>query len=191
MDIFVDGSQKGLEKLEALIKSGQLKEISGIPIQYIESEVSNSLLSQTLVNLEQWLQNIIDASWQTVKDVLGEETGKLVVARSAVSTEGVLRAQRIDLEIESTVTSLALVVSIQPTSSEERDIRLAVYSIDSTTLPIGLKFIVLDTSGKILKEDEAKKADKLFQLKISGKTGECFSLRIELANANTSWSFII
>jgi len=191
MDLIFDGSQKGIEKLEALIKSGEIKDLFGIKVKCIESEDADVLLSQTFVNLAQWLQNIIDASWQTVREVLGEETGKLVVARNAVSSEGILRAQRIDLLTEAQTIPLVLIVGVQAKPSEEKDIRLELYPIDSKFLPLGLKYFVLDSSGKILKEDQAKTTDNLIQLKINGKTGENFSLIIELGNDYHSWNFVI
>ncbi|MBD6616711.1 DUF1822 family protein [Komarekiella sp. 'clone 1'] len=190
MELVFDGSQKGLDKLDNLFKSGQLTEILGIPVQDVIGVDSNVGLNKTLVNLSQWLQNIIEAGWQTVEEVLGE-TDKLVFARSGTGDQGVLRAQQIDLEMQAIANSLALVVAVQPKADHQRDIRLQVYPISSKTLPQGLKCIVLDTSGKNLLEVQAKNTNKSIQLNISGKPGEQFSVQIQLGDASTKRNFVI
>ncbi len=187
MELILDGSQKGLEKLDALVKSGELTEILNIPIQRIDS---NILSRQSIVNLGKWLENVIDTGWQNVEEVLGtQRTNLLFAVRGAESM--VLRAEQIQLEIESNVFSLALIVAIIPKIAENRDIRLQVHTSDGKNLPQGLKFIAFDMSGKHLLEVESKNTDNWVQLDISGKQGEEFSVQIQLANVNITRIFMI
>ncbi len=173
------------------MKSGQLTEILGIPVQDVRNVDSEVTLGQSVVNLSQWLQNIIDAGWQTLEEVLGEQTDKLVFARSRASAEGVLRAQQIYLETQPIGNSLALVVDVQSKEYQERNIRLQVHPINGKTLPQSLKSVVLDISGKTLLEVQTKNTDKRIELNISGKPGEQFSLHIQLGEANIIRNFVI
>ncbi|AFY32895.1 DUF1822 family protein [Calothrix sp. PCC 7507] len=188
MELYFDGSEKGMKKLDALFKSGELKEILDIPVQSVDSDVS---FSEVVVNLSQWLQNIIVAGWQTVEEVLGTETNKLVVARSAVGSEGIIRAQRIDLETEQTSTSLALTVAIQPQANDNRKISLELYPIGNTTLPLSLKCLVLDTSEQVIKQVQTEKPERWIRIDINGKTTEYFRLKIEFGDFSTIRSFVI
>ncbi|MDF5733709.1 MAG: DUF1822 family protein, partial [Rhizonema sp. PD38] len=192
MELIFDGSQKSLEKLDALFKSGELAEILGIPVQDVRNVDFDISLDEIVVSLSQWLQNVIGAGWQTVEEVLGTQKANLVFAtRSILSVESVVRAKQINLEIPGSENSLGLVVAVIPKSTDGRDIHLQVHSSSSKTLPQGLKCVVLDISGKNLFEVKAKNNDRWIQLGISGQVGEQFSVQIQMGDANTTQNFVI
>ncbi|MBD2770947.1 DUF1822 family protein [Iningainema tapete] len=140
------------------------------------------IAANQMVNLGQWLDNLIDAGWQTVEAVFGSN---LILARVRRSPSvGVVQAKRINDE-------LALVVAVMPTATEERQIIIQVHPIGSQTLPPGVKSIILDEFGKELLQESAKKADNWIQLKIDGKPGEQFRLIVAMGEASFTEDFMI
>ena len=145
-----------------------------------------------LINLSQWLQNTVQAGWQTVEDVLGSEKANLVFAlRGIARSKGIIRAELVHLGMPQIGRELALVVAVMPKATQEIGINLQLHPSDSTTLPPGLKCIVFDTSEKILLEVESKDTDNQIQLHISGRPEEQFTLRIILNEASITKYFVI
>ena len=146
------------------------------------------------MNLSQWLQDVIEAGWQTVEEILGTERANLVFAsrsRSAAFQQGVVRAKQIDLGMQPTGQSLSLVVAVMSKAAQERVIRLQVHPTGSKTLPPGLKCVAFDKFGKILLKVQAKNADNWIQLDISGTPGEQFSVEVALSDASATQNFVI
>lgn len=192
MELIFDGSEESLKKLDALFKSGQLTEILDIPVTDVRDVDFSVSPQHILVNLSQWLQNAIDDSWKTLEELFGTQQGKLVFARGNNSVDNIVRAQQIQLAIESEEILLALVVAVKPIFAEDIKIRLEVHSITSKTLPQGLKCIVIDNlSGKSLLEVEAQNSDKFIQLDINGKPGEQFNAKIQIGDVTTIRKFMI
>ena len=164
-----------------------------ILIEYLQ-ESENAIAQKTVlnselwVNLSQWLEKIVDEVWQTVQEVLGEQRVQEVFAsRSGVTSESIIRATNINLGTKS----VALVVAVIPKPDRERDIRLQVHPTTSSTLPPNLKFVVLDTSGKILQEAEAGNESKWLAIPIIGKPGEQFIVKIVLSDTSATRNFTI
>ncbi len=191
MELIFDASEESLKKLDALFKSGQLTEILGIPVIDVRGVDSSVVPEQTLVNLSQWLQNIIDASWKSLEDVFATQQEQLVFARGDGDEDSVIRVQEIQLAIESEEILLALVVAVKPISTDVRNIRLEVHPISSKTLPQGLKCIVVDISGNNLFEVEAQNSDKWIRLNINDNPGEQFNTKIVLGDVTTTRKFMI
>lgn len=194
MELIFDGSQKGLEKLDALVKSGQLKEILGIPIQDVLDVDSDITLNKTVVNLSQWLQKKFEPDWQTVEEVLGTQKVNLVfaVARSVSRSPEVIRAKQITLEMQSNSQSLDIVVAVTPEANQKIGISLQVHPADNQIyLPQGLKFSVLDTSGEVVCESQARDADNLIQLEIGVEIEDHFIVKIAMGNASATQDFIV
>lgn len=191
MELIFDGSQASLKKLDALFKSGQLTEILGIPVQDVRDVDCTTSPQQSLVNLSQWLQNVIDSSWQNLEEVLGTKQEQLIFARGDSSVENIIRSQQINLTIQSSDVLLALVVAVKATSAENRNICLQVHSITDNYLPQGLKCAVLDISGKNILEVQAQQKDKWIKLDINGHPGEQFTLQIDIDDAIIIRNFMI
>lgn len=191
MELIFDGSQESLKKLDALFKSGQLPEILDIPVQEVRDMDGAVSPEQTLVNLSQWLQNVIDSSWQTLEEVLGSKQQQLVFARGDFSVETVVRSQPIELAIQSSAVLVALVVAVTATSATNRAIRLQVHSTTDKNLPQGLKCAVLDPSGNNILEVPAQKNDKWIQLDINGNPGEEFTVKVQMDDAIVTRNFMI
>lgn len=158
--------------------------------------------SQNLVNLSQWLQNVFDIGWQTVEALLGSSQASLAFnfRRTDSSPEtdsnhpagSVRRAKLIDLGMQLAGHSVALIVELRPASEQKSGILLQVHPTGSQTyLPPLLQLIVLDQSGAIFLEAQARCADNYIQLQFSGKPGERFSVKVALGEVSITDYFVI
>lgn len=193
MDIIFDGSQKGLEKLEALIKSGEVKELSGINVKFIDNDDSELSVSETVVNIREWFQNIFNADWENLEDILGKKRSALVLAsRNAPISQGIVRAKRIYLEMESNSQPINLVLDVISEANQKIGIHLQVHPTENQPyLPKGLIFSVLDDSDEIILESQARDTDNWIQLDIGVELGDEFRIKIVLGDAIFKQNFAI
>lgn len=194
--LVLEGSLERLQRIEQLFKSGQLKEILGITVDDVQLTLPVKeeavVPSEVLVNLSQWLQNVVDDIWKTVQEVLDEQRLELILGSRSVSSNAMLKAQQIVLGVPPNSHSLALVVAVSQKPSQERAICLQVHPIGSKNLPYSLKFVAIDTiSGKTIVEDQAGNYREWIQLNLNGKPGEEFNIRIELGDVSVTQNFII
>jgi hypothetical protein len=193
MELIFDGSQESLEKLDALFKSGKITEILGIPIKNIQNENSQILHSQEVVNLAKWLQNIFDAGWETVEDVLDTSRASLVLgARSIAHSQSVIRARQITLEMPQNRQFLNLVLDIIPETNQQIGVCLQLHPDNNQiSLPEGLVFSVLDLSGEVILESQAGNIDNWIQLDIGVEFGDKFIIKITLEDTSVVQYFEI
>jgi Protein of unknown function (DUF1822) len=193
MELIFDGSQESLEKLDALFKSGKITEILGIPIKNIQNENSQILHSQEVVNLAKWLQNIFDTGWETVEDVLDTSRASLVLAaRSIAHSQSVIRARQITLEMPQNSQFLNLVVDVIPETNQEIGVCLQLHpGNNQIRLPEGLIFSVLDLSGEVILESQARDIDNWIQLDIGVEFGDKFIIKITLEDTSVVQYFEI
>ena len=194
--LVVEGSLEKLQRIEQLFKSGQLKEILGITVDDVQLTLPVKeeavVPSETLVNLSQWLQNVVDDIWKTVQEVLDEPRVELIFGGRSASSKAVLKAQQIVLGIPPNSHSLALVVAVSQKPSQERDICLQVHPIGSKNLPYNLKLVAIDTtSGQSIVQDQAGNYREWIQLNLNGQPGEEFNIKIELGDVSVTQNFII
>lgn len=188
--------EKLLDELEkvAALKSSFTNTTSQVSddTQFLKIQATDITQNLTIVNLSQWLQNLVDTGWQTVEEVFGRERAYLIFAtRSAQLSESIVRAQKISLATLPTDEELALVIAVVPKIAQKREIILQVHPTRTNTLPPGLQSIVLDTNGNILLQVQAKNADNKIQLNIDGQPGEQFRLKIALGEASFTKDFVI
>ena len=196
VNLVLEGSLEQLQRIEQLFRSGQLNEILGITVEDIQVTLpvkeKDIVPSEVLVNLSQWLNNVVDDFWETVKEVLDEERVDLIFSHRYSSSPAVLKAQHIVLGMPPNSHSLALVVAIMEQSGQERDICLQVHPIGSKNLPDNLNFVALDTtSGQTIVQDQAGNDREWIQLNINGQPGEEFTIKIQLGDVNVTQNFII
>lgn len=161
-----------------------------------------AVTNRALVNLSQWLENVFAAGWQELEAVLGSQQASLAFSfrradsslDDANNTESssVRRAKSIDLGIQLAGNSVALLVEIRPDSNQKTDIVLQVHPTGRQTyLPSLLELVVLDQSGAIFLEAQARHADNYIQLQFSGKLGERFNVKVALGEVSITESFVI
>ncbi len=176
-----------LQPLEALID--RLAQLRTSPVK-------------TLVNLSQWFANQCDAGWQTVEslwDLL--ESQPAYAFRSAVTPETTSlnqsqaitrRAKLIDLGITIIDQPVMLIVEIDPEVNQQTNICLQLHSTGNQLyLPTGVKLTVLDESGAVFLEAEARSADNYIQLQFRGEIQECFSVQVSFDDMSIIEKFII
>jgi len=184
--LVLEGSQKGIKRIEELFKSGQLTEISGIPVKDVRV-VSALPPSRTLVKLSQWLQNnfveAIEAGWQTLDMIFG-------TAIPAFRTKtAVKRAKQIKLGADQTV---ALVIELNDLGNQKIRVILRVYPTDDHTyLPENLKLTLLSESGEPLEEIQAGNNKDCIEQPLTGVPGERFSVNLALGDVSVTEDFVI
>ncbi|MBE9004174.1 DUF1822 family protein [Fortiea sp. LEGE XX443] len=156
---------------------------------------------QTLINLSQWFIGQVDAGWETVeslRDLL--ESRPAYAFRGGVTTEessnqpqaATKRAKLIDLGIQLVNQPLMLIVEISPEPNVQTSIRLQLHPTGNQIyLPEGLKLTVLDESGEVFLEAQARSADNYIQLQFRGEMQEQFSVGISLGDMSIKEHFII
>lgn len=162
----------GLQSLDALIEY----------LDQLEAALSASP-NKTRSQLNNWLQNLFESSWQTVEQVLTPQTPLLALRRSTVR-----RAKPIELQTNTVV----LIVTLQPENRERLGIHLQVCSVNpQIALPTQLKLLVLTESGEVFKEIITSGTDTFMQYEFSGQLGEQFSIKVALGDISITEAFVI
>ena len=158
-----------------------------------EASTSNA----NLVTLSQWLQGLFETGWQTIEDLLGEPQTRLMPAfRRGDNSE---RGKLIRLATPEGERAVILIVNheIEAEASSLSDpqqvgIDLKVISADQqSVLPLGLQLTLLDESGEVFRETEARSEDDYLRLQVNGHPGERFSVRVMLAGSSMTENFVI
>jgi Protein of unknown function (DUF1822) len=156
----------------------------------------------TLANLSQWFIGQCEAGWETVEslwDLL--EPGADFAFRSAVIAEKTSlnqsesmarRAKLIDLGIQIVDQPVMLIVEISPLANQKTSIRLQLHSRGNKNyLPEGVQLTVLDESGAVFLEAQARSADNYIQLQFRGEIQEHFSVQVSLDGMSITENFMI
>ena len=190
------------QPLDALIESiSQLKAAIDIdnvsspqqvgvdPVVVRENAVSPN---QTPVNLSRWLQNVFEGAWQSLESFLGTANLAWSFRRSDRPETIVRGGKLIDLGIQLAGHPVALVVTLIPEADQKLNVILQLHPTASQTyLPQSTRLTVLDKSGEIFLEVQARSADNFIQLQFSGIAGERFSVEVALGVASIREDFVI
>lgn len=186
-----------LQPIEDLIDRLNLQTPPVAPIAAATSAVEE----HRRVNLSQWFANVFETGWQTVETLLNPPELDLAFrSRSADSATlveserpdiGTGRGKLIDLGIQLADRPVALIVELTP-EERKRNILLQVHPIGNQMyLPPLLQLTVLDESGLIFLEAQARNADNYIQLQFSGVPGEQFSVKVALGDASIVEDFVV
>jgi hypothetical protein len=105
---------------------------------------------------------------------------------------GIKRGKLIDLGLQLAGHPVALIVELTPESEQRRNILLQVHPAGNQLyLPPSLELTVLDDSGSIFLEAQARSADNYIQLQFRGLPGEEFSVRVALGDASIIEDFVL
>lgn len=158
-------------------------------------------IQQSTVNLSQWLVNAFESSWQTVESLLNpEELTPVFRLRNADNTitannensPTISRAKLIDLGVQIASQPFALIVDFTSVAEPRKEICLQIHPSGSQIyLPPALQLVVLDETGVVFLEAQARSADNYLQLQFSGLPGEQFSVKVALAEASITENFVI
>jgi hypothetical protein len=195
------------------------REREELPIRYLQPiddliDVLNPNPKRERVNLSQWFTNIFEQGWETVESLFAPTEPDLafnfrsipdsgmghkrrsapdsVIDEPELSDEGVSRAKLIDLGMQLADESVALVVELKPESDRKTTVVLQVHpTSDRAFLPPHLQLTVLDETGAVFLEAQARNADNYIQLQFSGESGEHFSVRVALGDVSVVEDFAI
>lgn len=140
---------------------------------------------QTLINLENWFQEIFEAGWQTAAELL--ETPTLTPAFRTSGVEG----GRL-ISIGSDNTPIILIVRVRQTSTSNRDVAVEILpELEHKYLPSGLQLMLLDSDGDTVMEATTRQENKNLKFEFTGTSGEAFSIKLELFNNSFQEDFIL
>ncbi|MEH2002617.1 MAG: DUF1822 family protein [Nostoc sp.] len=188
VELDIEHQQATLIGFAKAVKAGELlfNELQTIEdlLAYLDSLESKP----TEVNLSYWLQNIIDAGWQPISEILAPKTPQLAFRYR----NGVTRGKLIDMGIELPGQSLALVVTLTPKNSVEIQLKLQVHPSDEQAyLPNNLIVKVLDEKGTAVMSAYARSGSTHVTLEFNVQIGERFSVNLELGNTIITEYFVI
>jgi hypothetical protein len=144
--------------------------------------------NQDEVSLSQWLQNIFEAGWQSVEEILAPKAPLLAFRYTSRVTRGKL----IDLGIQLPDQSVALVVTLTPETEAQIHIKVQVYPTgEQAYLPPNLILKVLEGEGVAVMEARAGSANTHMTLEFSAQFGECFRVRVELGDISFTENFVV
>jgi len=173
------------------------------PVEILAAQTPAVALEKARVNLSQWLSNVFDTSWQTIESLINPTEMDLAFSfrspsmcleptETEHSAMSVRRAKLVDLGMQLAGYPVALIVELTPESEQKRNILLQVHPLENYPyLPPLLQLTVLDESGLIFLEAEARSADNYIQLQFRGIAGEQFSVKVALGEASIMEDFVI
>ncbi|MGV0027881.1 DUF1822 family protein [Phormidesmis priestleyi] len=153
-------------------------------------ELRQPELVRSSVSLNQWFQGIFDGGWQTVESLLSPS--ELRFARwKGSAIDFPRRAKLIDLGIQLSQHSVALVIELRPQANQQTEILLQVHPTNAAFLPPQLHLSVLDDANNTFLEVRSRNADNYIQLQFSANVGEQFRVSIALEDARVIEEFVI
>lgn len=166
------------------------------------SEPISETVGKAIANLSQWFQSILDAGWETFDFLVNSQENlglRLATAtrssrnQSDQTVNSVKAGKFINLGGENAENIVVLINDIQlETDQQTRDILLQVHPTGKDPyLPKGLQLIVLDESGDIFLEAQARSHDNWIQLNFRGQPGERFSVKVALGDRSFTEDFVI
>ena len=168
-------------------------EPTAIPLPIVtETKVEENLvvyLQETTTKLNQWLQGVIDESWQAIDTLLSPEANLAFSTRSLeVATK---RGKLIDLGIQLSHQTVALLVNITEEAQEKISISIQLHPTGKEKyLPPNIKVTLLSKAGNILQQVEARGQDNYIQLKLfKGERGKRFSIEVSLGDLSVRENF--
>jgi hypothetical protein len=150
-----------------------------------------------LTNLSQWWQNIVEAGWQTLETLMSSPEVSLAYRSQRDVPNPLRHGKRLTLTTSQGSHLLILVVTpeIELETNEamsERTINLQVISADpQIPLPTGLRLIILEESGEVLREEQSLPDDEYVRSRIGGYPGEQFSVQVALDDTCITEHFVI
>lgn len=156
----------------------------------------------TLVNLSQWIVGIFESGWQSLEALWNSQEPGLAYAfrspetftqQTANQSDAVTRrAKLLDLGIQIADQPLMLIVELSPQANQKTSIRLQLHPTGNQLyLPQGVQLTVLDDTGAVFLEAQARSADNYIQLQLRGDIGERFSVRVALNDISITEQFVI
>lgn len=146
--------------------------------------------------LREWIQNLQDAGWQTVDDIIntfGLPTTSLAYRSRMTDNLAPMarRAKVINLGLLLGDVQVTVIIKFLPERNGDTDIQLQVHPLKAQFLPHHLQLSLLDSSEATLLTAEARSADNWIQLEFNGEWGDAFIIKISLGDVSWQEQFTI
>lgn len=175
-----EGSLEGFEKIQALVKSGELKELAGFEILDIglvdETQESGTIIS-SLVSLRDWLQGTFENGWLSIEQLLTSQQ----LAPSVFSVKQQIKIERAK-QYQLGDYQVNLVVEVIQKNEEEVAIALKIYPTGTENqiyLPANLR-LTISADGDELPTITSRDQTRLMQKLIDADFGDKFTLTLAL-----------
>lgn len=172
--------------------------------QQLASQPAELPANQQPVKLSKWLQNVFDAGWEAVENLLDPQSlepsfqfrnTKIYSEKETSVVDnfayGIVRGKILNLDTGSKSTSIALLVWLQASSDNQMNVRLEIHgSQENPYLPQDLYVSVLDDRLATVMQAEARSARKL-EFEFVGELEDKFYVRTSWNNTSATEAFII
>ncbi len=168
---------------------------------HTQIEQGSASVDKALVNMSNWFQDIVDSGWQTLESFLSNQERTLAFRFATASRYRSGEPDTIEKKVERVKlielggelkTPLALMINVELERNQRRDILFQLYPTSQEPyLPPGVKLIILDETGDVFLEAQARNADNWIQLQFRGEALERFSVKIALGDASVTEEFVI
>ncbi len=148
--------------------------------------------SKKLVALREWLEHNYSSDWLSPKDLILAPAFKK--SKSETLQPSVVRAKEINLGGDLAQRTLALVVRLTPTSTDEVDILVCLYPTREssyTDLPHNIQLTIVDQEGSDFMNAKTKRFEESVCLSFSGKLDERFGVKIAFYKSCITEEFMI
>ena len=171
---------------------------------------------ESIINLSQWWQGMIDESWQLVEEIFPTEPTlsfrsprqiqklpKIKGERESDSSiishqdfnqlpQGISRVKLFSWGKDHNQVTIALILQLDTNDREEIDISAKICPINTSLyLPPGLEIMILDETQKPVLQAIANETNETIEFLFSGEPGEIFSIQASLKGNNIVETFII
>lgn len=162
------------------------------PASQSESTISTQVAS-SLANLSRWLEDIVDAGWQSLEDLFGAQ--QPAFSMRGVDVEETIaevnRGKPLSIDSYEAGVEIVLVVGILPQVDGEKGILVRVVpAFGDEYLPADLTVLILDDAGSVVMQAQSRQTE-MIQLRFTGLLGERFDVQIVLGNDCITESFVI
>lgn len=154
--------------------------------------------SSVVTHLSEWLQNTVEAGWQTVEELFQLPQPAFAfrgnmspLYKIIASDESIVRCRPLALQGNEPGGDFALVVSVKPHNKSELDIWVKVLPLgDQTHLPSDLELKLIDTGGEPVMQAQSRETESM-GLKFRGGWGDYFSINITTSKTTIVEHFMI
>lgn len=148
-------------------------------------EEKNISIQKTIINLDNWFQDLFETGWQMATELLETPT-----VTPAFRNSGVAGAKLIT--IGSNHQPIILIVRVKNTTPSDRDVEIEILSeLQQEYLPSDLQLMLLDSDEDIVMEATTRQQNRNLKFEFSGTSGETFSVKLRLFDDDFQETFIL
>ncbi len=149
------------------------------------TETNNIPIQKTIINLDNWFQELFETGWQIATELLETPT-----FTPAFRNSGVEGAKLIT--IGSDHKPIILIVRVKNTTPSDRDVEIEILSeLQQEYLPSELQLMLLDSDEDIVMEATTRQENRNLKFEFTGTSGETFSVKQRLFDDDFQETFIL